>query len=335
MPASEGAWRRFVPTFVCAAALLLAGVIGFAYALDPYDTGRSSLLHKPGVRPQGPRTAGASRGRDPAFNAAVIGNSHVQLLSPERLDRLTGLSFVQLSIPATGPKEQFLLIDWFVRHHPDARALVVGADERWCSADPAMPNVKPFPFWLYSRDPIEYGRGLLRHQVLEEIPRRIGYVLSKRPERARPDGYWDYESAYLGLGYGRDPEWRARLERDASGYVGGNTTRRFPVAERLHQVASRLPPRLAIVLVFPPLYARVLPEPGSDADASDRACKAAVAEAISDRANSALVDWRRSRPELSDPASFFDQTHYRRPLAELVEKEVAEALMRRGAEGGG
>ena len=53
------------------AAVLLIGILGAAYAIDPYDTGRSGLLKKPGVRPQGPRTANASRGRDPAFNAAV------------------------------------------------------------------------------------------------------------------------------------------------------------------------------------------------------------------------------------------------------------------------
>jgi hypothetical protein len=329
----QSLWRRFAATYLAGAAVILFGILGAAYALDPYDTGRSSLLPRPGVRPQGPRTAGASRGRDPAFNAAVIGNSHVQLLSPERLNALTGLSFVQLSVPATGPKEQFILIDWFLRHHPNARALVIGADVRWCTADPAMPNMKPFPFWLYSRDPMEYGRGLLRYEVLEEIPRRIAYVLSKRPERARADGYWDYESNYIGLG--RGPELSARLERDVTGYFGSNTTGRFPVAERLRQVTSSLPPRLAIVLVFPPVYARVLPEPDSAAGLSDHGCKAALAEAVSHRSSSALVDWRRSRPELREPAFFLDQTHYRRPLAELVETDVAGGLVRSDAEGGG
>ena len=33
------------------------------------------------------------------------------------------------------------------------------------------------PFWLFSRSALEYGRGLLRLQVLTEIPRRIVYLL--------------------------------------------------------------------------------------------------------------------------------------------------------------
>src|SRR5215204_4590152 len=145
---SAGAWRRFARDFVIGATAILGSLLAIVYALDPFDTGRPGLFAKAGVRPQGPRTAGASRGRDPAFNAAVIGNSHVQLLSPERLGALTGLSFVQLTIPATRPKEQFAVIGWFMRHHPDARALVIGADNHWCTPDPAIPIEKPFPFWL-------------------------------------------------------------------------------------------------------------------------------------------------------------------------------------------
>ena len=38
--------------FVLGAAVLLIGILGAAYAIDPYDTGRSGLLKKPSVRPQ-------------------------------------------------------------------------------------------------------------------------------------------------------------------------------------------------------------------------------------------------------------------------------------------
>jgi len=196
----QGQWRHFALSLVAAAALIVVTALGVAYVLDPYDTGRSPLVQKPGVRPQGARTAGASRARDRAFNAAIFGNSQIQLLSPERLNALTGLSFVQLSIPGSGPEEQLTLIRWFMRHHPDARALVIGVGKNWCTAQPAMPSEHPFPYWLYSLDPLEYARGLLRLDVLQEIPRRLGYLFAKRPARASPDGYWDYELNYAALG---------------------------------------------------------------------------------------------------------------------------------------
>src|SRR5690606_37526867 len=94
-------WRRFALTLVAVTAAALLALVAVAYAVDPYDSGRSALFEKPGVRPQGPRTANASRGRDPAFNAAIFGNSRIQLIPPERLDKATGLDFVQLAVPGS------------------------------------------------------------------------------------------------------------------------------------------------------------------------------------------------------------------------------------------
>jgi hypothetical protein len=322
----DGAWRRFAGFWAVFAAALLSVMLAAAYAVDPYDSGRSSLLGRPGVRPQGPRTAGASRGRDPRFNAAVIGNSHIQLISPERLDARTGLSFVQLSVPATGPKEQLVLIDWFARHHREARGLVIGADRLWCTADPSLAEDRPFPFWLYSRNRLEYARGLLRYDVLEEVARRVAYVLAKRPERARPDGYWDYEPLYRGMDYGSDPALRARLEQRASDDYVPNRTGRFPAADALRVALRGLDPDVAVAIVFPPVYASLLPAAGTPGAIALRACKKAFQTVAAERRLTAVVDWDDDRPEAHDPELFFDQTHYRRPLATLLERDIASAL---------
>jgi hypothetical protein len=320
-------WERFAALLVVTAAVLVAGILVFAYAIDPYDTGRSALFAKPGVRPQGPRTANASRGRDAAFNAAVFGNSHIQLLSPERLRAKTGLDFVQLTVPATGPKEQFVLIDWFLRHRQaSAKALVVAADAYWCTDDPALTNAKPFPFWMYSRNPAEYAKGLFRYDILEEFPRRIGYVLSRNPERAPPDGYWDYEPEYLRLGYKADPALRARLEQRPVDNVPPSTTGRFPAADVLRALASALPTELALILVFPPNYAALLPQPGTARAETNRACKAALAAAARAHDKSAVIDWQVDRPENHQPDLYFDQSHYRQPIARAIEDDVADAV---------
>ena len=68
------------------------GGLGSIYAspcvvIDPYDTGRFPTFIEPGVFDGGSRTANASRGRDPRFNAAVFGNSRGQLLDPAKLSR--------------------------------------------------------------------------------------------------------------------------------------------------------------------------------------------------------------------------------------------------------
>ncbi|TXM60950.1 hypothetical protein FV229_23800, partial [Methylobacterium sp. WL120] len=40
------------------------------------------------------------------------------LVEHARLAAATGIPFVQLSVPATGPGEQLLILDWYLRHHP-------------------------------------------------------------------------------------------------------------------------------------------------------------------------------------------------------------------------
>ena len=106
-----------------------------------------------------------------------------------------------------------------------------------------MRSEHPFPYWLYSPDLLEYALGLLRSDVLQELPRRLGYLFAKRPARARPDGYWDYELNYAALGLDRDPAW-TRLDLPSPANVLENTTGRFPAAERLRELASALSPRV-------------------------------------------------------------------------------------------
>jgi hypothetical protein len=49
---------------------------------------------------------------------------------------------------------------------------------------------------------------------------------------------------------------------------------------------------------------------------------------LSTHALSAVVDWRDGRPEAADPNLFFDQTHYRLPLARTLTTEIAAAIVR-------
>jgi hypothetical protein len=326
-------WRQFAITLLSTAAFLLTGLVALAYVIDPYDTGRSLLFTKSGVRPQGPRTANASRGRDQAFNAMIVGNSHIQLIAPERLKKATGLDFVQLATPASGVKEHLSLIDWFLRHQKEPpKALVVSIDDFWCTSDPKLPNDKPFPFWLYSANPLEYVTGLVRFDVLEELLRRIEYLFRDAAERARPDGYWDYEPEYITLGYTTDPAIRQRLEQkpyaNAPRYDHDPklNERQFPAVAKLRQLAATLPEATALLLVMPPVYSNALPPHGTEQAFLLHACKAAVMAVQGDHARTAVVDWRVDRPEIHVPRLFFDTSHYRQPIAKAIEADIAEAL---------
>ena len=320
-------WTGFTGAFLGAAALIAIAFLTVAFLIDPYDSGRSPLKLKEGVRPQGPRTALASRGRDPNFTGAIFGNSHIQLISPEELRARTGIPFVSLIAPATQPREVFATIDWFLRHHRKTppKAIVVGIDNYWCTANPALPNEKPFPFWLMSRSLPDYVGGLMRFDLLEELPRRIAYLTSRKAERARPDGYWDYESGYGVQGYGANPEIIARLEKPIEA-GGGNVDGPFPAATGLEELMRTAPAETALILLRPPVYVTALSKPGTRDAAADAACRKAFADLAARRPRTALVDWRVDRPELRDSSLFFDHSHYRQPIARLVEADIAEAI---------
>ena len=111
-------WGRWLGVFLGALALGAAGIFAFVLAIDPYDSGRVGILGIRGVDDASPRTANASRARDPQFDSAVIGNSTGQLLKPSELSVLTGKNFVQLTVPGTGPREQLAIMDFFARQRP-------------------------------------------------------------------------------------------------------------------------------------------------------------------------------------------------------------------------
>src|SRR5689334_21793366 len=112
--ASEPArqWRRWLAVFGGVFFGLGALLFALLLLIDPYDTGRFPSFGLVGVRDRSMRTADASRGRNPHFNAAVVGNSTAQIINPYRLSELTDLHFIQLSIPQTGPREQLELMHW-------------------------------------------------------------------------------------------------------------------------------------------------------------------------------------------------------------------------------
>ncbi|MDP4022613.1 hypothetical protein Q8W71_08270 [Methylobacterium sp. NEAU 140] len=326
-PPSDRAWRGFARALVLTALGLLAGYLALAVLVDPYDTGRVGLLSRGAVRPQGPRTASAVRGRDPAYAGAVIGNSHIQLVEPAELTRLTGVPFVQLSVPATGPAEQFALLGWFLRHHPRPDAIVLAADAFWCADDPAFPSEHPFPFWLVGDWPA-YLRGLARFSAAQETVNRIGWLLRAKPKRAAADGWWNYEPDYLRQGFGLDPALKARLDRPVGRETEPHRAGPFPVAARLRAELARVPAATPVVLVFPPVYAAAEPPAGSPRAAAETACRAAIRGALAAHPLSAVVDWRDGRPEARDPDQFFDQSHYRFPVARVLTAEIAADVNR-------
>ena len=313
-----GAWiKTFVATLVGTCALLYL----FLVATDPFDTGRFPSFPIAGIHDRGPRTADASLARDPRFNAAIFGNSTGQLLEPARLSGTTGLSFVQLTVPGTGPREQLALMHWFIRHHPKLGGMVLVADTTWCSQDPSLPILYPFPFWLYSNSDAEYLGGLFNIHSIEHAMRRIELGL-RWLEPSDPRGFCDC---------GDDARhWRPRPGSDALGMASAAAATKpdlaFPGIERLSSLLAEIGSSPPLVVAMPPVFASSIPAAGTPEAMTLASCKARWADLAARRPMTEFVDFRIDGPETRDPDNFKDEIHIRPNLAKTVEDRIAAAM---------
>src|SRR5947209_3856590 len=267
--ADAAAWGGWLVAFLGALALGAALVFALVPLVDPYGSGRFGILGIQGVYDESPRTANASRARDPQFDSAVFGNSTGQLLKPSEISRLTGASFVQLTVPGTGPREQLAIMDFFLRHHPRPGAIVIVTDASWCQRDPALPLQHPFPFWLYGESTLEYAGRLFSARALGRTWRRILLTAGLR-QRSAPDGYWDYEAKGPG-------EFQAVIPpQNDTAPASGPVSENFPGAALLGGALKKVPAEVPVVLVVPPALSSTLPRPGSAAAAAENACKSAL-----------------------------------------------------------
>ncbi len=311
-------WRRLLVAYALACVGLGLALAGGLLALDPYDTGRFALVASPGVADFGQRLAFAGIARRPGIDTAIFGNSTIQLLDPRRISELTGRTAVSLAVPGTGPLEQLAIARWFVRHHAqDALTLVFGIDASWCTTQNPIPMTNPFPFWLYGDSRLDYARGMMRFKSFEAAWRKLE-LLAGRGRAARADGYHDYDTgrAWHGL---ESPE-------DAPGAVAAATPGEFTAPPRLRGFLQHLPARDRVVLVIVPRHESALPPEGSAAAETVGACKQAYRDIAANRPETRLLDFLVDDAMARHDENFWDQIHYRKPVARAIEDRLARAL---------
>jgi hypothetical protein len=315
-------WGRLLRRYVASTLIVGAAVVGLLLALDPYDTGRYSLLPAHGVANFGQRLAFASVARRPDVDAAIIGNSTIQLIDPARLSHLIGHKVVSLAVPGSGPVEQLALADYFRRQHPHNADLnfVFGLDQSWCTtADPITPSY-PFPFWLYSNDRLDYVVNMLRYKSFEAAARRLK-LLAGLDRPARADGYHDYDTGKVW----HPPEFdEAPSPNRQSG--GQTLASDFTALPLLQRFLASVGPKARVVLVFPPRHVSAIPAAGSAAAAELDACKNAFRRLAETRSNTWMVDFLIDSQFTRREDDFWDTIHYRGPVARAIEDRLADVL---------
>jgi hypothetical protein len=319
--AADAPWRIFVWTFVGAFFGALGVLYVFFIVVDPYDTGRLfSPFHTSGISDENKLTATASRARDPQFTAAIFGNSHGQLIDPWRLTDATGLSFVQLTTTGSGPREQITVMRYYIRYHPHIDAVVLAVDPLWCSLDPTLPVLFPFPFWLYEGN-FEYLTHMLSSRSLSDSMRRIRFIRGRIPA-SDMRGAWDYEA-------NRPWNFRPVIPPDVDSVASTGSLvppKSFPAIGMLDPILADLAPNTSIVIVMPPQFFTALPRAGTQAGLDLRSCKQAFARRVDGRPRSGFLDFLRDIPVSRDPRNFMDAEHYRSNVARDIEAQIGQVL---------
>jgi hypothetical protein len=303
-------------TLAFGAALIILAMI----AMDPYDSGRFGWLGIEGASDSNPRIANASRAHDPQFDSAVIGDSTAMLLRPTELSRMTGARFVKLTGYGLDPREQLAMLDFFIGQHQRIGALVVVTDMPWCVRDPLPALQHSFPFWLYGGSSLDYAARLFSWRGLEHLAQRIMLGLGWR-KRESPDGYTDYEGIW--------PPGQFRemaVPREMVPASAGEEGDLFPAVAGLERVLKRLPTTVPLVLVMPPTFHTLVPQPGSVAAAENQACSAALKGVLDGRPHSNFIDFRVDNDLTRDPANFADIIHYRAKIARRMEAGIAASV---------
>jgi hypothetical protein len=318
-------WRRVFWAYSAACLLLATFAVVLIAGLDPYDTGRFALFGEYGVPGFGQRLTAASVAREPDAEAAILGNSTMQLMSPVRLSELTHWRFVSLAMPFAGPPEQMATMRWLVRHHdgyggPALKGLVIGLDSTWCEDDGKLDMPKPFPFWLYGDSRLDYLWSLMNMRGFNAVVHKLRLMLgAERP--LRRDGYHDFEPEIA------MSEAAAALDFDkGSPPVAASGTGNFAAVPLLRDFLPTVPPTTAVVLVFVPHYYIDLPIPGSSAAQELATCKAKFHELAANRPNTTVLDFRVDGDIARDRRNFWDRNHYRMPIARYLEKQIAVAF---------
>jgi hypothetical protein len=287
--------------------------------VDPYDSGLFGLIPIRGVDDRIEALANVSRARDPRFDSAIFGNSTVQLLDPAELSPATGKRFVQLVAPGADPRGHIATMDFFIRHHAQIGAFVVGIDAAWCVHEMLPMAKNAFPFWIYSGSRLDYAGNLFTWRSIDHLFRRIAIGLGLR-QPMRADGFWSYEEVW--------PPGRKHPEATPQDWprFAGRVDPAFPFRSLLEATIQKLPAEVPVVFVMPPVFYSLVPPPGSQSAAEHEACKAAYHSIIAGRPRSNILDFVVDNALTRDPGNFADLIHYRAKIARILEAGVAASL---------
>ena len=327
---SSEPWRRFFRQIAGTLAIAACVLFGFVAIVDPFDTLPLSppLPRVPVASNQ--RFAYPSLARSDKFDAAVFGTSSSRLLRPAVLNPTFGARFANLAMNDSTVWEQSRLFALFADAHPDAKALILGLDYRWCvtGSDYQRVTFRGFPEALYQPTRWPAYREMFNMYALQSAGQLFGVMTGIKAQDQGSDGYTrfvppdsDYDAARAMTHILRDGITVPVGERS-----GPPESWTFPAMPALRTMLGRLPTSATKIVYFVPYNVRLQPPADHTGAPVWTECKARVAAVAKDFANTTVVDFLFPSPITRNDENYWDGIHYRLSIADRLIADMKAAV---------
>lgn len=322
----RNSWRIIIFVGACFALL----VYSFILIVDPYQNVPFSPQWERAPIDTNQRFSYPAIARSDQFDSVVLGTSTSRMLDPVRLDALFSARFANLSMNSATAWEQRQIGLLFLRHHPEARFLLLGIDTVWCETgdDYERYTFRLFPEWMYDENRWNDLLYLFNDKALEQAIRQVQYLNGTRGAKYEVNGFRDFlpadetwnagqarENIYGDANFDRNSAAPIPETRPVSLHPQAN----YPAHVWLGEILAAASPETVKILFFVPYHEHILRnQAGHYAE-----CKWRVLEIAAGQQNLHVVDFMLSSQLTSDDANYWDSLHYKREVARQVEELLA------------
>lgn len=327
--------RILLLTFTISAVVLIL----FVAVLNPYGNLPWHIAGSHVVMDDNQRFQYPALIREKEYDSIVVGTSTSRLLDPELLDKQFGGHFLNLALNDGRAWEQSQLMRLVQSEGSKLKTLIVGLDVVWCDqqADERRTTKRGFPDWMYDANRWNDLSFMLNGKAVEIAGRKLAYYVGLTEARISsrgfevfvpPDATYDAEKAKRKI-------WGNRAHRRTAAsvpYVAAGEERQgwdFPALKWLDADLGALAAQ-RVILVFMPVHIAAQPRLGSDVAAVEMECKSRVAE-LARRHDAHLIDFRIHSHLTTRDENYWDNLHYRLPIAGQIIADIGDALETGGA----
>jgi hypothetical protein len=319
--------RQTVRFGVTALLLVLVGIGGFNFVVDPLQVFRRATLTEPHFSTN-QRYQNPSLARHYPFDFAVLGTSHMENFTPSRVRAALGGAPLKLAVAGASAREQALMLELALANPKLRRVLWGVLAESFDYSDRVVDDFGPFPWHLYRRDMGLVGQYLWSTATARDSIRALTTAPSTTLESLNT---WESQFSYgpervvaawtaMGVRW-RDPQL---LKLYAERVPSWEDTRHVAEQRVIAPILSA--PTVRFDLVFPPYsmleYAndlRIHPE----RFARRVLLKSHLIERLGSQPNVVIHDFELDPKLTHDFSHFKDLAHFNGSITELILRDVA------------